>query len=346
LPVLGVDVGGVGVVAPSGDARYVTLPAGRDTVVARVNPRSGRILASTLVPGAYTIPAVAYDGSASGLSSDGRTLALIQPRVSFPRAQTALMIVEAGRLRPRKLVRLRGDFSFDAISPGGSLLYLIQYVSPTDPTRYLVRTYDLRAGRLLATPVTDPRERGEKMRGSPLTRASSLDGRWAYTLYDGAGQTPFIHALDTQARSARCVDLDTLAGTDLSRLRLHLSEAASTLTVSDGRQPVVIVDTRTFRTSTPRESLSTPSGPGARRHATGLPWALVALSSVGALGAAGALSLALRRRRQRLALVTAVSQSREERSACSKEAPPTSARVGHPPPAARASELRPGAGGG
>src|SRR6266508_2701124 len=256
LPVLGVDVGGVGVVAPSGDARYVTLPAGRDTVVARVNPRSGRILASRLVPGAYTIPAVAYDGSASGLSSDGRTLALIQPRVSFPRAQTALLIVEARRLRARKLVRLRGDFSFDAISPGGSLLYLIQYLSPTDPTRYLVRTYALRAGRLLATPVTDPRERGEKMRGSPLTRASSPDGRWAYTLYDGAGQTPFIHALDTQ----------------------------------------------TFRTSTPRESLSKPSGPGARRHGTGLPWALVALSSVGALGAAGALSLALRRRRQRLAL--------------------------------------------
>ncbi len=243
LPVLGVDVGGVGLVALSGEARYVTLPARRATVVARVNPNGGRVLASTVVPGAYTIPAVAYDGSASGLSSDGRILVLIEPRLSFPRAQTALMILDARRLRPRKVVSLRGDFSFDAISPAGSFLYLIQYVSPTDPTRYLVRAYDLRAGRLLTAPVTDPRERGEKMRGSPLSRASSSDGRWAYTLYDGAGQTPFVHALDTSGRTARCIDLDTLAGADLSRLRLRFREG--TLTVGDGRKAVVNIDART-----------------------------------------------------------------------------------------------------
>ena len=46
------------------------------------------------------------------------------------------------------------------------------------------------------------------MRGQPLTRATSPDGRWAYTLYDGAGKEPFIHALDTSTRSARCIDLD------------------------------------------------------------------------------------------------------------------------------------------
>jgi hypothetical protein len=301
LPVLGVDVGGVGLVALSGEARYVTLPARRATVVARVNPNGGRVLASTVVPGAYTIPAVAYDGSASGLSSDGRILVLIEPRLSFPRAQTALMILDARRLRPRKVVSLRGDFSFDAISPAGSFLYLIQYVSPTDPTRYLVRAYDLRAGRLLTAPVTDPRERGEKMRGSPLSRASSSDGRWAYTLYDGAGQTPFVHALDTSGRTARCIDLDTLAGADLSRLRLRFREG--TLTVGDGRKAVVNIDARTFRTSTPADSLADPSGRDAQRGGTGVPWALVAaLSGVGALAAAGMLSLALRRRRQRLAL--------------------------------------------
>ena len=135
------------------------------------------------------------------------------------------------------LLRLRGDFSFDAISPKGRWIYLIHYVSPQDPTRYLVRAYDLQHGRLLTKPVVDPSEQGEKMRGNPLSRAASPDGRWAYTLYDGAGEAPFIHALDTSGRTARCVDLDALAGKDyLWRLRLHLNEYGSALTIRDGEE--------------------------------------------------------------------------------------------------------------
>ena len=49
LPVLGVDVGASGVATPSGQARYVTIPAGTDTVVARVNAQDGRIGASLLL---------------------------------------------------------------------------------------------------------------------------------------------------------------------------------------------------------------------------------------------------------------------------------------------------------
>jgi hypothetical protein len=40
LPVLGVDVGNVGVASPA--ARYVTLPAGRDTMLARVRVDGGQ----------------------------------------------------------------------------------------------------------------------------------------------------------------------------------------------------------------------------------------------------------------------------------------------------------------
>jgi hypothetical protein len=296
LPVLGIDVGGVGVVASSGDARYVTLPAGRDTVVARVKRSGGQIVDSRLLRGKFTIPAVAYDGSAGGLSADGQTLALIVPRISFPRAQTGMMVIDTGRLRPRKRVSLRGDFSFDAISPRGSLLYLIEYVSPRDPTRYLVRAYDLRSDRLLARPVIDPREPGEKMRGAPLTRATSADGRWAYTLYDGAGKTPFIHALDTSTRSARCIDLDTLAGADLSKLRFRLDGAANTLIIGTKQQPLAVVDTRTFRVSTP-----TSAAAGGERDTSRIPWAFVALASAGLLvGAVGTVFGLLRRHRRRL----------------------------------------------
>jgi hypothetical protein len=251
-----------------------------------VNPHNGRVLASRLVGGTFTIPAVAYDGSAAGLSADGHTLVLIHPRASFPRAQTPLMVVDAKRLRTLWVVRLHGDFSFDAISPRGSFVYLIEYISPTDPTRYRVRAYDLAANRLLAQPVVDPREPGEKMGGSPLTRATSPDGRWAYTLYDGAGKTPFVHALDTSTRSARCIDLDALTGTNLSRLRLHLDSAAHTLTINSGQRPMVVIDTRSFRTSTPTEPAS-------------FRWKPVAGASVAALAAVTALLLLLGRRRRR-----------------------------------------------
>ena len=109
LPVLGVDVGGKGVGAPDG-GRYVTIPAGRDTVVARVGP-DGRIFRSRLLRGPYTIPAVAYDRSAGGLSADGSTLVLIRPRVAFPRARTPLVVLDAQDLRTRAALELHGDDS-------------------------------------------------------------------------------------------------------------------------------------------------------------------------------------------------------------------------------------------
>src|SRR4051812_37697424 len=84
LPVLGIDAGGTGVVAADGRSRYVTIPAGPATVLARVRVPSGQIDQSRLLSGTLTIPAVAYDGSAAGLSGDGSTLVLIEPRTGFP----------------------------------------------------------------------------------------------------------------------------------------------------------------------------------------------------------------------------------------------------------------------
>ena len=42
----------------------------------------------------------------------------------------------------------------------------------------------------LPEPIIDPPELDEAMRGMPITRAASPDGRFAYTLYDGAGEHP------------------------------------------------------------------------------------------------------------------------------------------------------------
>jgi hypothetical protein len=298
LPVLGVDVGGTGIVSATGDGRYVTIPAGRRTIVARTNPSRGTVFDSRLLRGILTIPAVAYDGSAGGLSADGRTLVLIQPRVSFPRARTTFAVLSVPRLRLLQTLHLRGDFSFDAISPRGRLLYLIQYIVPNDPSRYLVRAYDLAAGRLLPRPVTDPHEQGEKMRGSPVTRATSPGGRWAYTLYDGAGGVPFVHALNTSRSTARCIDLDALAGTDVSQVRLRVVAGGGRITVENKGRPVLVVDTRTFRVSsppvTPAKALDERGG--------GLPWLPVVLVPAGLLAVlAGVVSVVGVRRRRRAA---------------------------------------------
>jgi hypothetical protein len=234
LPVLGVDVGNEGVASQT--ARYVTLPAGPNTVLAVVRPDGGQVWQSRVLPGRLTIPAVAYDGSASGLSADGSTLVLIEPRLAFPRATTVLKALETNRLSVRRTIRLAGDFSFDAVSPRGRLIYLIHYLSAADPNRYEVRAYDLARGRLLPKPVTVP---GEQMHGRPLSRATSRNGRFAYTLYD-SGSTPFIHALDTSTVSAKCIDLPALKGTDMSRLHLRLG-LAGTLVVGNGLRPLVTV---------------------------------------------------------------------------------------------------------
>jgi hypothetical protein len=294
LPVLGIDVGPAGVTTPSASSRYVTVPVKGHTVVERVRRNGGQILTSRVLPGNFTIPAVAYDGSAGGLSADGRVLVLIEPRAQFPRARTTLAILEARALRVRTIMRLRGDFSFDAISPKGGLLYLIQYVSPRDPTRYVVRAYDAQHGRLLTAPVVDPHEHGEKMRGNPLSRAASADGRWAYTLYDGAGGTPFVHALDTRGQTARCIDLDALAGnTYLTRLRLRLNESGA-LTIRDGDQTELVVDTKTFRVRAPAKASAEPA---ARAH-SGNGWPLAGWAVLGTLVASASLLLARRRRRR------------------------------------------------
>src|SRR6266508_3621589 len=139
-PSLREDAGLTGIATPTG-FRYVAIGERNRTVLARISPHQ-RVVAVRFLAGRYTIAGVAYDGTATGLSADGKTLVLVRPRLAYPRAKTDFLIVSTPGLHVRDAVTLRGDFSLDAVSPDGSMLYFIQYLSPQDPTEYAVRALD------------------------------------------------------------------------------------------------------------------------------------------------------------------------------------------------------------
>jgi hypothetical protein len=238
LPAVGIDARPLSL--PGGHVAYMTKSAKHST---RVLARSldGRLLSERRIDGTFSLPAVAYDGTPSGLSANSRTLILISPRERYPRKRTTFAVVDAQQLTVRRRISLKGDFSFDAISPNGRTMYLVEY-NPREFGEYEVRAYDLRAGRLLRKPIVDPNRPDWEMYGLPMTRTPSPDGRWAYTLYD-SHEHPFVHALDTSGRTAVCIALDDLQG-DLWGATLDLNGPNLDVTGRGGRL-LARIDTRT-----------------------------------------------------------------------------------------------------
>ena len=280
------------------EGRFVALPTERGTVVARIG---SSVYASRLLDGRYTVPVVALDHTAAGLSTDGSTLVLINPRRTFPRARTSVVVLDAKSLRTRGQILLRGDFSFDALSPDGRRMFVIHYLSRRDPTRYEVRALDVPSGKLLPTPIVDKSEPDERMAGLPVTRQTTADGRWAYTLYDGAGHEPFVHALNTIDGEAHCIDLEMLAGRqDLYDLRLDVGPGDAGLAVLSGAERVIVIDTSDFepvdaKTIVPEAASAEPSSP------TRWPLALVPAAALLATGGVLFLRTRFRDRQARLA---------------------------------------------
>jgi hypothetical protein len=244
----GLTYGGAGVRAPGDPVRFVTLGTARTTVVAAIDVEGGRVRRSAQVRGFYGIPLVAYDGTAGGLSGDGRTLVLASyGPLPGDAGETRFAVLATRSLRPHRLVRLPGSWSYDAISPDGSLLYLVEHLSAGPSPRYRVRLFDVASGRLRPRPVVDRVGRQAVMRGRPVTRATGAAGRWAFTLYARVGQAPFVHALDTSRREAVCIELPLRLGSAAQlQLRLRLDENGSVLVVR-GRSTLARIDTRALR---------------------------------------------------------------------------------------------------
>ena len=77
-------------------------------------------------------------------------LVLVEPpRYDGLRQQSRFAVLSTAKLARVSTLTLPGEFGFDAISPDRRILYVIQHASTQDLVRYVVRAYDLRAGRLL-----------------------------------------------------------------------------------------------------------------------------------------------------------------------------------------------------
>jgi len=192
---------------------YIANPLSNGhTSISVIDTSSGATVRTFSIPGSYSAADRGYADSM--LSGDGRWLALRAQNTPAGATSIALIDTQAGKLV--KSIHLNGDFTLDAVSPRGTILYLLEYYQ-AGTSHYNVRAYDVKANQLLQSSIVDKNDLGDKMQGEALSRQMSEDGDMAYTLYiNHVTNKAFIHILwltDTVNNYtpfpaiARCIDL-------------------------------------------------------------------------------------------------------------------------------------------
>jgi hypothetical protein len=271
----GTQLVGAGLPSLAGSAVYATVAAGNDTLLQRVETRTGQVTARTGLHGRW-VPRV--------VSSDGLHVALTAPAdVGSPpvgREKSTILIADGASATgggERYRLELPGNFEPDAFARDGTALFVLEWLPPKAPDRYRVRLVELATGRFTEMftreKVPVPVGTEEQMRGQRRQAVSAPGGQTLYTLYtqqpgkgpvDGGWETEspaFVHTLDTQVGWAYCLDLPDPFGTGPA--------AAHTVNVTpDGRLLLVadlstghlaIADTETLKVV---NVLDVPNGSG------------------------------------------------------------------------------------
>lgn len=185
-----------------GSTRYFASRFGADTRV-QMLPVSGGSGRTATITGAFGVPTMIPKGLSLGMFRDGSTFVL---QSMANEKQTSFALVSTKDLSVRQTITLPGSFAFDALSPDGSRLYLIEHKSD-DFQHYIVRAYDLTENALMPGRIADKAQKSWVMQGWPSARVETATGRWVYTLYSNPGGFPFVHALDTVNGVAHCVGI-------------------------------------------------------------------------------------------------------------------------------------------
>jgi hypothetical protein len=245
--------GGLGILAHGGKNRFVAVSTGGGSAIARIGVPSGAVHGWATLDGEWGIPQPTFSATRlEGLTRDGKRLIVGTVGSSSP---TSFAVIDTQTLRVRERFALDGRFAYDALSPDGNTLYLTQYVEAENTSRYVVRAYDLEQERLLPGSIADKTQRGWVMEGYAVTRATSADGRWVYTLFMRPGGYPFVHALDAVNGTAHCIGLPWRAGDQgaLTNMRMTLVNGGTTLALHwKSGKSWLSIDTATWRITHPR----------------------------------------------------------------------------------------------
>ena len=237
-------------IAVAGGAHVVAVAerGGGATQLRLVRDRDGVVVRTRVLPAGVGVPTVTFSGLTEGTFAGGRRLVLASSMYDDAR-RTTFVVLDARTLTPLRTIRLAGAFAFDAVSPDGRRLYVLHYpLGVNGGIRYVVRSVDLRTGKLEPGAIVDQTEPDERMNGVALARAWSRDRSWAYTLYNGGTLHAFVHALNTRGRVARCIDLPWAgeAQSILDGARLVVGAKGALRLTDAGGDVLARIDTRTF----------------------------------------------------------------------------------------------------
>jgi hypothetical protein len=100
------------------------------------------------------------------MTANGKELVL----TTYPwlHRKATFLVLRVPEFTTQTVVTLKGSWSYDALSPDGRTLYLIESRSSRGSKRYLVRAYDLQLDRLVKRVIADRRD-GES---GPMTGAA------------------------------------------------------------------------------------------------------------------------------------------------------------------------------
>jgi hypothetical protein len=198
-----------------------TSTAGDSTIVRTLVVEETADARELRIDGNWQLPTVGLDPVPAGRSADGSTFVLAQPRTDPYATSTApsrFAVIHApippavGPLELGRIIEVPGQLDFDALSPDGSVLYVVEHLDEVAGGAYQVRSIDTATGRMDDVPVADKRNVDEAMAGRPITQLR-MDGGMVYTLYRGT-EHPFVHALSSADKWALCIDLPATGQAD------------------------------------------------------------------------------------------------------------------------------------
>lgn len=158
------------------------------------------------IDGLWRLPLLGRDALPVGVSADRSTVVLVEDGADAHDTTSRFAVSTLGEAT--RVIELEGDYDFDALSPDGAILYVIEHLPGPPSGHYQVRVVDVATGSLRDEIIADKRNLDAAMGGYPITQLRHDDGV-VFTLYRGTDHT-FIHALNSREAWAICLGLPTI----------------------------------------------------------------------------------------------------------------------------------------